>query len=384
VAGYIARCSAAGVDKVYWRVSACGQSEYHTKTREMVHGSQYDWQPIDNVFNERIDLLETAIRYGRKFGVKTYAYVTLFDGSNDGGQMTGRFEQEHPEFQLSSRKAARMDLSRINYRKETVRKELLDDLACGVLCYAYPEVREFRLAEIREITGYQPDGLLLDIARSHNHYEPKTPDQFGYNQPIVEEYRRRWGVNILDREFDRDKWWRLQGEYLTLFLKEASAEIRGHNQKVAVAFKPNPGNPYYEGNGRPILSKMHYDYPAWISEGIIDEIALCNGHDRSGYTDWITFNEPEFQKLLAGTSVKIYPYTAPERKPAKEELAEEIRSVFQNETADGIGFFEGVFFDIYDYWNVLSAPELNPYRPVKNTAKIAAAEQFIEKMKGTE
>jgi hypothetical protein len=38
-------------------------------------------------------------------------------------------------------------------------------------------------------------------------------DQYGFNRPIVEEYERRYGVSILEKDFDLENWRSFRGEY---------------------------------------------------------------------------------------------------------------------------------------------------------------------------
>lgn len=42
----------------------------------------------------------------------------------------------------------------------------------GLLSYAYPAVREHRLAELRELMAYGADGIYLDVARTHTGARP--------------------------------------------------------------------------------------------------------------------------------------------------------------------------------------------------------------------
>ena len=51
-------------------------------------------------------------------------------------------------------------------------------------------------------------------------FSQRYEDEFGYNQPIVDEFRKRYGVDIRTEPFDKLAWAKLRGEYLTQFMRE--------------------------------------------------------------------------------------------------------------------------------------------------------------------
>ena len=44
--------------------------------------------------------------------------------------------------------------------------------------------------------------------------EPRA-DSLGFNPPLVKEFKKRYGVEVLSQEFDVEKWRALHGEFLT-------------------------------------------------------------------------------------------------------------------------------------------------------------------------
>ena len=390
---YIAQLALAGVDKIYWRVSAGGISMYHSTVREPMRALSTpgaEWFGEVTPFFEKVDVLASAIKYCHRWDIKIYPYVTMFDGSINGDDSTGIFEKDHPEYQLVT-KAGKTWSETIGagYWTESTRTSNMDKVACGILCYGYQEVVDFRMQEVNELIAYGPDGIFLDIARTHNGTYPDWPEQYGYNQKIVDDFQARYGVNILTQSFNTNDWWNLQGEYLTSFIEKVRVQTNTANMKLAVAFYPLPGNPYYEGHGRPILSKMDYDYDKWIADATVDEIVLENGHYRDGITDWLTYNKAEFEPLLSGTNVKINLCIAmnmdpangvtapPVTDPTEDDLTAKLVRAFSDDAANGVGLFDnlGLWFD--ENRRAISSPVLDPYKTGKSPSVIEDATNFL-------
>jgi hypothetical protein len=187
-------------------------------------------------------------------GMKAYLYVTIFDEgwplelSWRGGYETWQsyYVLRHPEHQLVD---------------QTGREPLH-----GVLCYAYPEVRRYKLGLIRWLLdGYDWDGVFI-CTRSQSR-PARHADQFGFNEPVVREYERRHGVNIREQDFDLDQWRRLHGEYLTQFLQEVKELLNQRGLALAV------GIPRASYLGPPI-GNLYLDWPAWVREGLVDTLVI--------------------------------------------------------------------------------------------------------------
>ena len=204
------RAKKAGFDRINWRLSVCGKLAYYTKVGHRFDGEGEKGRPesrylVDTM--ELLDPLEVAVRYAKELGIKIFAWYTPFDqgGVSDltdepYGGMTCNFLKQNPQFQMLSRDGKK-------YYK-------------GVPSLAYPEVQEYHLGIVEELLGYGVDGLHLCL----NSHSPRTASEnhldFGYNQPVVDEYKRRYGIDIRKEEFDVFQWGRLRGEYLTEFLRK--------------------------------------------------------------------------------------------------------------------------------------------------------------------
>lgn len=207
------------------------------------------------------DLLEVAVKAIHEQGMKVDMWITIFDegcpehvlySDSDFFSWQSHFTRENPQFLSADRSLT------ANQR----------EYHWGVMEYAYPEVREYMLRVIRAFADpLDFDGVFLSV-RSHSP-PAEHADQFGFNEPIVEEFQRRYGRNILQTSFDLEKWRELRGEYLTRFLVEVKEHLKKKGQSLSIGVAQGD----YIG---PPFGNMKLQWRRWISEGIIDSLVV--GH----------------------------------------------------------------------------------------------------------
>jgi hypothetical protein len=118
--------------------------------------------------------------------------------------------------------------------------------------------------QIKEFIDAGVDGVEF---RWSAHQDSIEQDAYGFNQPVVDEYKKRYGVDPLTEQFDKVKWRRLHGEYYTQFLREARDLLKQHGRKMMVDVKPNNhSNPEY-----PQYLNIHLDWEQWFSfaDGVV-------------------------------------------------------------------------------------------------------------------
>ena len=206
-------------------------------------------------------LLEVAVKAIHEQGMKVDMWITIFDegcpehvlySDSDFFSWQSHFTRENPHVLSADRSLT------ANQRKHH----------WGVMEYAYPEVRGYMLSVIRAFSDpLDFDGVFLSV-RSHSP-PAEHADQFGYNEPIVKEYQRRYGRNILQTSFDLEKWRELRGEYFTQFLGEVKEHLRKKSQTLSIGVAQGD----YIG---PPFGNMKLQWRRWISEGIIDSLVV--GH----------------------------------------------------------------------------------------------------------
>jgi hypothetical protein len=136
-----------------------------------------------------------------------------------------------------------------------------------------------RKAMVEYLTKYVVEGNYDGIAflTYAENYSQRYEDEFGYNQPIVDEFKRRYGVDIRTEPFDKVAWSKLRGEYLTQFFRELHASLGKSGKKIAMSVDGNyPYWPCRWGGEKGVRTagKLWMDVETWIREGIIDELNL--------------------------------------------------------------------------------------------------------------
>lgn len=146
----------------------------------------------------------------------------------------------------------------------------------GPLELAYPGARRAMSQYLTKYVvqgGY--DGLTL-LTYAEN-FSQRYETEFGYNEPIVKEFRRRYRVNILDQPFDKQKWMRLRGEYVELFLRELRSRLSRHGKKLAIVVDGrDPSRPtlWNVNGGVRTAGSMQWSPEQWLRTQTVDEMCL--------------------------------------------------------------------------------------------------------------
>jgi hypothetical protein len=136
----------------------------------------------------------------------------------------------------------------------------------GVLCFGYPEVRDQFRRRIRDyVDGYEWDGVFLCLRTQAR--PAAFADQFGFNPPVQEAMRERYGVDILTQDFDLNAWRTVQAEFFTTFLRELRADLRERQISLSVGVQ--------QGDiiGPPV-GNWPLQWRTWAEEGLIDALVI--------------------------------------------------------------------------------------------------------------
>jgi hypothetical protein len=196
-------------------------------------------------------------------GMRAYLYVSLFD---EGWPLPPKRIRE-----VSYHNA--MHFQHISWQSKFSRENpqyaILDrsgQQQWGVLCLAYPEVRAHfcnRFVDLLQDTEF--DGLFVCL-RSQS--QPADfADQFGFNEPVRQDYLSRYGQDICTEDFDLQAWRDLLGKYLTVFLCELREALSQKRLRLAV------GAPRGDILGPP-LGNTTLQWREWVKRGIIDELVI--------------------------------------------------------------------------------------------------------------
>ena len=256
-----------GVDKVLFRVDDFRTILFHDLHVDETEPYLREWVKVTKRA-WKDGLLQTAVDALKSAGIEVFMWIAPTDEGRPpdvvlfdfGGGATptfwpwhSKFTKENPQYLVHNRTLT------TNQRK----------YQWHVMEYAYPAVRSYMINKIIRAFSdrFDFDGVFLSI-RSHGP-PPEYADEYGFNQPIVKEYKRRYGRDIIREDFDVTKWRELRGEYFTLFLKELKAHLDTTGQKLSIGVQQG------EHFGPP-FGNMSLQWRRWVSEGIIDELVL--GH----------------------------------------------------------------------------------------------------------
>jgi hypothetical protein len=211
-----------------------------------------------------LNFFQVVPHLAHSFGMKTYLYVSLFD---EGWPLPPKevrevsyhnamhfqhiswqstFSRENPEYALTDRSGQQRQW--------------------GVLCLAYPEVRShFCNRFINLLKDTEFDGLFVCL-RSQSR-PADFADQFGFNEPVRQDYLDRYGRDICLEDFDLQAWRDILAEYLTTFLSGLREGLSQLGLRLAV------GVPRGDVLGPPMGNTTVF-WRDWVKRGIIDELVI--------------------------------------------------------------------------------------------------------------
>ena len=156
----------------------------------------------------------------------------------------------------------------------------------GVPCYAEQGAQDYCLAEIEELLERGADGISFHMDSHQINWWPpgfgeREGDSFGFNAPLVREFERRYGVNVLKQDYDKKKWYALQGEFFTQFLRRVKAVLKDRPLIVGVppeGYLAYSGRPYWTGTLGAFSQspgvRIDLEWQKWLQDGIVDGLRL--------------------------------------------------------------------------------------------------------------
>lgn len=315
-----------GVDGVLWRVHALGEL-YHTKigtvfTKER-SGSRFDDKMIEAL--KVCDPLAEAVKYGREFGIKVYAWTLLNDDGRTPEKVSD-FLKKYPQFQWCSRDGKYLS---------------------GVSCYAYPEVRAHRLALMDELMGYGVDGIFMSTRSHTTGFGDKVLLEYGFNQPVADAFRSRYGTDILkdfNAERDGEKLIKLRAGLMNDFYREVKALRDRKYPSVKIAAD---------------LTHLPQDWPAWANEKLVDYLMVNSVSGNYGiipadeeYRDIADFYADAARPVKVMMWIQLVNYKQ-RVMHSKDELYRDILFLGRSNAAGGV---------LHEHCNMIKSPDdFDPY-----------------------
>lgn len=110
-----------------------------------------------------------------------------------------------------------------------------DEYVPGLLCEAYPQVREYWMSVVRQAVADGFDGVEIRLA-GHSSMVVDYMN-YGYNQPLLDRYQELYGEDISAGVTTKEQYWRLmsvRGEFFMQFLDEAAAYLKQEGKLFGV------------------------------------------------------------------------------------------------------------------------------------------------------
>lgn len=320
-------CKAAGWSKIYWRVFDGGRSLY--KSQLLRAQGKWDadnfWNPVSaedkallihftptmtpeqrtSLLNKvealdyaNFDSLAAAVKYGHSIGLKIHAWLSINEEDHGWG-IQSEFSKKHPEFRWRKRDGK-------FYHSQ--------------LSYAFPEVRTYKLALLKELLQYDIDGFFFDWIRTGDIRDnPQTDAEgvadSGYEEPLIKKFKTKFKVDPHEVKNGDERWVRTRAEPQTEFVRAAHKLIRAHRRKLSItALVAHPW--HYRGEQNKIdgsLRGLLLDVKTWAAEGLIDAVVGA-GYYRDGGTPELAFRalQKETDNKVEVWTYAIVPQTVAE------------------------------------------------------------------------
>jgi len=139
----------------------------------------------------------------------------------------------------------------------------------SALCESYPEVQKFWLGMVEKALEAGVD--MIDFRIENHCCHTDDPFSYGYNDVVLEEYRRRYGSAPLDAYRIAE----IRGENYTQFLRGAKELARSYGKKLHHHL-----NVEYLREDPPFDRRLAYpwnmriEWEKWLCEGLLDEATL--------------------------------------------------------------------------------------------------------------
>ena len=238
-------------------------------------------------------------------------------------------------------------------------------------CEMYPEVRKLWSGWVDRILDTGVDGL--DLRVSHHGSLVDAPEEYGYNEPVVQEFERRFGTEPTLSAEDRARLAAIRGEHYTDFVRETAAKVRGAGRKMQFhlhteAFRDNPVHGQLMG----FPPNMHFDWKTWVSEGLADGITFRT----SWFEAWEdppegephrqrlgnSLGEPVAKDAIAfanGAGVPLYLNRYLARAVGIEEYLADLQAAYNDNRFSG--------FDLYEWVSLARAtPDASGINPIED------------------
>tara|TARA_Y100001934_G_scaffold281101_1_gene389719 strand:+ start:3374 stop:6124 length:2751 start_codon:yes stop_codon:yes gene_type:complete len=302
-----------GVKRLYWR--GLEAAAWMDQFREREHNVRYwsFWKWFRHLYRT-VDPDRVAVESAHKRGIEIWGVGNIFDWGAQAEVPPFKFYPYGGESSLRVDNPDWVPVDKSGLLKQG-----------GPIELAYPEARKALVdlhVKYMKRDGY--DGMTF-LTYSENH-SMRFQDEFGFSEPIVEEFKRRHRIDIRyqawTRFATREDWRALRGEYVTAFLSELNAALPAKQRNVGFFLQPwNPHDPQPWNVPEVIQTagSMKFDLEGWVRDGLVNDFLVYGYSDRRTQVRavrnmrWMTRDTPVNVGILTSG-----PYTADWKRFQKE------------------------------------------------------------------
>jgi hypothetical protein len=264
-----------------WCVTGGSRVNYPSKVTELIgegltdfprRGDKQVYDTLRRIADSGVHLTQAVADACHAAGIQCYAsmrmngdYAKSPDGDLNQRQFNSAFWWRHPEMRVRGPKGE--DKTKLSY--------------------AFAAVRDFKLGILREVATTAIDGVNLDFLRH--------PPFFGYDEPLFQAFRARYGEDARQVKPDDPRWLDLRCEVMTGFVRAVRAMLDEAGTK----------------RGRRIGLSVRVDWrdhrawgcdiERWIKSGWLDYAVIAQ-HKLGGYE----FDLRPFVAMAQGTGCAVY------------------------------------------------------------------------------
>ena len=169
-----------------------------------------------------------------------------------------------------------------------------NEYLAGSLCEGYPAVQEYWLGWISDCIAAGVDGV--DVRISNHSSWTDTPELYGFNEPVVQEYQRRYGVNPALEAFDPVLLGEVRGDLYDGFLRAAKRRLAAAGKQLHLhlefeSFRPDAA----QARWRTRPGNIAFHWQRWLRTSLPAEVQLMG----AAWTPERALADPLVQEMIA-------------------------------------------------------------------------------------
>lgn len=281
-----------GVNRVYWRGLQTTQiTDSLIRPEAALTAYHFNWQ--SDLMDRQLHLNEAAVQSAHSRGMEIWGEAAMYDWGTlgtDSSNLLGWPGISESYLRLDNPQWVPID--RFGVRRQS-----------GPIEFGYTEARTAVSDWIYQAAtdvGY--DGVMLHTFAEN--YSARYTDEFGFNDPVVEDFYNLHGVDIRRDSFNVADLRDLRGSYTTQFLQTLSTQLSSQGIELGVGINGDDADQAMMwlagGSPFPLAGNMTMQWQQWVDQGLVDELQFgqnYNGADAGTVVNYANANGVDVSAL---------------------------------------------------------------------------------------